>query len=214
MSHDRSATADRALSLLGQGLSTSVVASALGVSDARVSQLLADPDFAAQVQKARFESLQQSTAIDSKYNELEDALLGKLKKVMPLISRPRDILQAISTVNSAKRRGQSTPDTDALQAKVVNLTLPQIVQQKFIQNNYQQVVEVRDESGNSQSLVTASSGSLDGFAKEMLDRREEERNNEQARSQKFLESSDEETTQSEPRESSGSKKQTSLADYL
>lgn len=168
MSHDKSATETRALQLLGQGLSASVVASALGVSESRVSQLLAEEEFAKEVQRLRFENLQQSTAIDSKYNDLESKLLDKLEKVAPLITKPRDILAAISTVNSAKRRGATTADTDSLQAKVVNLTLPVSVQQKFITNINQQITEVRDDQGNSQTLVTASSGSLDGLASRML----------------------------------------------
>lgn len=168
MSHDKSATETRAMQLLGQGLSASVVASALGVTEGRVSQLLSNSEFAKEVQRLRFENLQKSTAIDGKYSAIEDKLLDKLEKIVPLITKPRDVLAALSTVNSAKRRGATSVDTDSLQAKVVNLTLPVSVQQKFITNVNQQVTEVRDESGNSQTLVTASAGSLDGLAARML----------------------------------------------
>lgn len=168
MSHDKSATETRALQLLGQGLSSSVVASALGVTESRISQLLSDSEFAKEVQRLRFENLQQSTAIDGKYSAIEDKLLDKLEKIVPLISKPRDVLAALSTVNGAKRRGATSVDTDTLQAKVVNLTLPVSVQQKFITNVNQQVTEVRDESGKAQTLVTASSGSLSGLAERML----------------------------------------------
>lgn len=169
MAHDKSATEERALALLGQGLSSSVVASALGVTDSRISQMLAESSFAAEVQKLRFENLQQSTEIDSKYNNLEHKLLEKLEKVLPLVTKPRDLLQAIHIVNGAKRRGQVAPDQDSMNAKVVQLSLPNVIQQKFITNNYQQVVEVRDETGRStQTLVTASSGSLGGMAERML----------------------------------------------
>lgn len=168
MSHDKSATETRALQLLGQGLSSSVVSSALGVSESRVAQLLADSEFAKEVQRLRFENLQQSTALDRKYNELEGKLLEKLEKVAPMITKPRDLLGAINTLNGAKRRGGTSVDTDALQAKVVNLTLPVSVQQKFVTNINQQITEVRDDSGNAQTLVTASSGSLDGLASRML----------------------------------------------
>jgi len=211
MSHDRSATTARAIALLGQGLSPSVVASALGVTDSRISQLLSDPQVAAEVQKARFENLQQSTEIDSKYNALEGKLLEKLERVLPLITKPRDLLNAINTVNGAKRRGQSAPDTDALQAKIVNLTLPKIVQQHFITNINQQVTEVRDESGNSQTLVTADSGSLDGFASKLL---EDNRKQRELASEEFGESGEPETSQEGPGESEESQGPTSLADYL
>jgi hypothetical protein len=163
MAHDRSGNEEKALALLGQGHSASVVSSALGVTDSRVSQMLAAPGFAAEVQRLRVASLQKSTELDSSYNGLEGKLLEKLEKVLPLITRPRDILQAITTINSAKRRGATTTDTDIPQAKVVSLTLPTTIQQKFVTNNYHQVVEVRDDSGEAQTLVTASSGSLPGF---------------------------------------------------
>ena len=154
------ATRDRALQLLGQGLGTSVVASALGVTDARVSQLLAEQGFADEVQKLRFDSLQKSTSLDSSYTDLEETLLQKLENVIPLINKPRDLLQAINVVNGAKRRGQDSPDSASMSAKVVQLSLPPSLQQKFITNVFNQVVEVKDGQGNANSLVTVDSQSL------------------------------------------------------
>ena len=154
------ATRDRALQLLGQGLGTSVVASALGVTDARVSQLLAEQGFAADVQKLRFDSLQKSTSLDASYTDLEEILLGKLEDVIPLINKPRDLLQALTAVNGAKRRGQDSPDSASMSAKVVQLSLPPALQQKFITNVFNQVVEVKDGQGNANSLVTVDSQSL------------------------------------------------------
>lgn len=194
-------TEERAKKLLGQGLSVSVVASTLGVTDARISQLMADSVFAAEVQKLRFESLQQSTELDDQYNSLEDKLIKKLERSLPLIQKPRDILASISVINGAKRRGQASPDSASLAAKVVNLQLPVAIQQQFITNVNKQITEVRDGSGHSQTLVTASSGSLDGFVKQQA-------------SQKLLESSCEEVTSEGSDESGGSETTSSLADSL
>ena len=154
------ATRDRALQLLGQGLGTSVVASALGVTDARVSQLLAESGFAEEVQKLRFDSLQKSTSLDASYTDLEETLLGKLEDVIPLINKPRDLLQALNVINGAKRRGQDSPDSASMSAKVVQLSLPPALQQKFITNVFNQVIEVKDGQGNANSLVTVDSQSL------------------------------------------------------
>ena len=162
------ATRARALELLGQGLGTSVVASALGVTDARVSQLLAEQGFAEEVQKLRFDSLQKSTSLDSSYTELEEALIGKLENVLPLINKPRDLLQAINVVNGAKRRGQDSPDSAAISAKVVQLSLPPALQQMFVTNVFNQVVEVKDGQGNSSSLVTIDSQSLTGVLESQI----------------------------------------------
>ena len=161
------ATRDRALKLLGQGLGTSVVASALGVTDARVSQLLAESGFAEEVQKLRFDSLQKSTSLDAGYTDLEETLLGKLEDVLPLMNKPRDLLQAINVINGAKRRGQDSPDKAAMSAKVVQLSLPPALQQKFVTNVFNQVIEVKDGQGRANSLVTIDSQSLTGIAAEL-----------------------------------------------
>ena len=156
---------ERALKLLGQGYANGIVASALGVTDGRISQLLADPEFAARVQALRFEALQTSTKLDDTYNEIEDLLLVKLKKAVPMIMRPREILSAIHVINGAKRRGVASPESVAPTARIVNLVLPVTIQQKFISNINSQIVEVQDGEGNSQTLVTAGSAQLPDFAK-------------------------------------------------
>lgn len=202
-------TEDRAKKLLGQGLSVSVVASTLGVTDSRISQLMADSTFAAEVQKLRFETMQQSTEIDDQYNSMEDRLLKKLDKVLPLINKPKDILQAINTINGAKRRGQAAPDSTNLAAKVVNLQLPVAIQQQFITNVNKQITEVRDGSGHSQTLVTASSGSLDGFVKQRQAPQQP-----QLASQGVSESDSAEVTSEGSDESGSSKTTSTLADSL
>jgi len=165
MSRAKTRTEERALELLGQGLSTGVVASALGVTDSAISQLLADENFASDVQKLRFDSLQKSTQLDSTYTDIEEKLLETLEESLPLINKPRDILSAINVINGAKRRGLDSPDSGALEAKVVQLTVPAVLQQKFVVNIANQVTEVQGDQIN-QTLVTATAGDLDELVKE------------------------------------------------
>jgi len=165
MSRAKTRTEERALELLGQGLSTGVVASALGVTDSAISQLLADENFASDVQKLRFDSLQKSTQLDSTYTDIEGKLLETLEENLPLINKPRDILSAINVINGAKRRGLDSPDSGALEAKVVQLTIPAVLQQKFVVNIANQVTEVQGDQIN-QTLVTATAGDLDELVKE------------------------------------------------
>ena len=165
MSRAKTRTEERALELLGQGLSTGVVASALGVTDSAISQLLADENFASDVQKLRFDSLQKSTQLDSTYTDIEGKLLETLEENLPLINKPRDILSAINVINGAKRRGLDSPDSGALEAKVVQLTIPAALQQKFVVNIANQVTEVQGDQIN-QTLVTATAGDLDELVKE------------------------------------------------
>lgn len=163
---DRQGVAGRALTLLGQGHPQSVVASALGVTESRISQLVADPAFAEEVQKLRYENLQSSTKLDEEYNNIEAKLQEKLRKSLPLINKPRDLLAAISVVNSAKRRGAQADAGTTVPQKVVQLSLPTNITQSFTTNINNQITEVRDENGNSQTLVTATSGSLDSFVQQ------------------------------------------------
>lgn len=149
------ATEDRALVLLGSGVPATSVASALGVSESRVSQLLANKEFADQVATLRYDNLQQHNTRDSSYDTLEDSLLEKLNKALPLLFRPADILKAIQVVNAAKRRGQSTPEQVTNQQNVVTLVLPAQITQKFTTNINNQVVRAGE-----QELITMQSNNL------------------------------------------------------
>lgn len=148
-------TEDRALALLGSGVMPEAVAAALGVNPSRISQLLSDERFAAQVAELRFNNLQKHNERDSTYDSLEDKLLMKLEKSLPLMLRPGEILKAIQVVNGAKRRGQSSPDQVHAQQTIVNVVLPTQVIQKFTTNLDNQVIKAGE-----QDLLTMPSGNL------------------------------------------------------
>lgn len=159
----RSATEERALQLLGSGLGPEVVATAVGVTAARISQLLAQDEFAQAVAELRFKNLQAHNVRDQSYDALEDALIEKLSDVMPLMMRPMEILKAISTINAAKRRGQSAPESITHQNTIVNLVMPAQIVQKFTTNINNQVVNV-----GSQTLETIQSSTMLANAKAKL----------------------------------------------
>lgn len=146
---------DRALKLLGSGVQAEAVAGALGVTPARISQLLAEDAFSKQVASLRYESLQKHNKRDNKYDSLEDNLLEKLKKSLPLLVKPESILKAIATVNGAKRRGQSAPAQVTNQQNIVNIILPNVIVEKFVTNGDNQVIRAGE-----QDLVTMQSGNL------------------------------------------------------
>jgi len=148
-------TEQRILSLLGQGIAAEKVASALGITPARISQLLSDKNFAEKVTELRYNNLQSHNLRDSSYDEIEDQLILKLKKTVPLMFRPETILKAIQVINSAKRRGQSAPDQVVNQNTVVNLILPTQITQKFTTNINNQVIKAGE-----QELITIKSDSL------------------------------------------------------
>jgi len=159
-------TEERALSLLGAGVAAESVASALGVTPSYISQLLSDENFANQVATVRYESLQKHNVRDESYDSLEDKLLEKLEKQLPLIMKPETLLKAISTINGAKRRGQSAPDQAVNSQNIVNLVLPAVIAEKFSVNINNQVTKAGE-----QELHTIQSGTL----LEQVESRREER---------------------------------------
>lgn len=161
-------TEERALALLGSGIAPSVVAASLGVSESRISQLLSDENFAAQVASLRYESLQKHNKRDTHYDSLEDQLLEKMEDCIPLMHRPMEILKAISVINAAKRRGASTPEAIIEKQNIINLQIPVQIINKFSANIDGQVTKIISES-TEQSLITIQSGSLDSLLKEKRD---------------------------------------------
>lgn len=148
-------TTERALSLLGSGVNAEQASSALGVTPARISQLLAIEHFAGAVAKLRYTNLQKHNVRDNAYDTLEDKLLAKMETALPLMVKPESILKALSIVNGAKRRGQSAPQQVNTQQQVVQLIMPTIIAQKFSVDINNQVVRAGD-----QSLLTMPSGNL------------------------------------------------------
>jgi len=164
-----SATEDRALALLGQGLSPAVVASAIGVSESRISQLLSQADFASAVTELRYKSLLQHNERDSKYDALEDKLLEKMQNILPFMVKPMEILKALTTVNAAKRRGAgSSAGTDGAPSTIVQLIMPSAVFNQFTAQNIQLNTQNQVVKAGDQSLVTIQSGRMDALAAALL----------------------------------------------
>jgi predicted transcriptional regulator len=148
-------TSERALTLLSQGVPAEAVAATLGVTPSRISQLLSDPEFASTLQEKKFESLQKHNERDSKLDALEDKLIEKLDKNLPLMMRPMELVRTLQVVNGAKRRGASAPTQLTAQQTIINLTLPTQIINQFKTNAQNQVTET-----GQQSLLTMQSSSL------------------------------------------------------
>lgn len=155
MTTSRTSTESRALTLLGQGLGPEVVASAVGVSVSRISQLLSDAEFAHDVAELRFQNLSKHSERDNKYDMLEDELLKKMEDLLPMMMRPLEVLKAISVINAAKRRGSSAPESITNQQTVVQLVMPTQIFQQFTTNINNQVIKA-----GQQDLVTVQSSNM------------------------------------------------------
>jgi hypothetical protein len=140
---------DRILALLAAGLPPVMVASAIGVEASYVSQLLADPLFAAEVASKRVAELESMRARDAKYDGLEDSFLEKLESLLPMMYKPRDVLTALQMVNAAKRRSAEIINPVQSQATINNvvvLQLPAKIVNTFELNKQNEVVSIDDKA--------------------------------------------------------------------
>ena len=167
----RSQTDTRILKLLGSGTTPSLVASACGVSESYISQLLSDDDFKSEVLNLKFQSLSAHNERDLTYDELEDRITKQLSRNLSLIQKPGELLNALRVVNGLKRRGTNSADANATQAsQVVTLNIPTSVVQHFTMNINNQVIQT-----GSQTLETMQSSTLLSKARNKLQEVQNER---------------------------------------
>lgn len=143
--------------LLGTGLPTEVVASAIGCDQSYISHLMADEHFSMEVVALRTKALQEHNQRDRKINDIEDQLIDKLHDAVETnaIYKPGDILRSFAVVNNARRRGVPAQQSAHVQNTVVNLILPPVLVRQFLTDSRNEVVEV-----DGQTLVTMPSSSL------------------------------------------------------
>lgn len=138
--------ADDIKELLGQGLSNSVVASAVGCSPSYITQLMEDEEFAREVQLRLAGKAKEGIARDGKWDDLENATLDRLKQVVHLVTRPSDLVRIAGIANNAKRMARELGNTGDITAPIVNLNLPEGAVIKFQMNSQAQVVEIDGRS--------------------------------------------------------------------
>lgn len=151
-------TAERALNLLGAGVSAVQVAQSCGVSESRISQLMSQSEFSEAVQVLRFARLQKQNLRDDEWDSLEDSAVERLKKRIEsgMIHDDNKLLRIAQIANAAKRRGVASPDSNTgAQSAIVQLVMPVQIVNKFTKDSHNRVVEAGD-----QSLVTIQSGSM------------------------------------------------------
>lgn len=151
----------RMLNLLGNGISQELTASTCGVTPAYISQLMAKEGFASLVNKLRYEKLEAESNIDDRYNRMEATLQDKMEKVLPMLIKPRDILDFSTRINQMKRRNTATAPSSANSSAtvVVNLQLPAAIMNKLvIDAETNKVIEA-----NGQELLTLPSNNMHGI---------------------------------------------------
>jgi hypothetical protein len=138
--------AERIKKLLGQGLTGSVVAAAVGCDPSYISQLLDDEDFKRDVSILRASNAEGAVKRDRSWDQVEDMALDKAIQMLPLVSRPSDLVRLAAMANAAKRRATEFAGGSENAAPVVNLVLPHAASIHFQMNANSQVVEVDGRS--------------------------------------------------------------------
>jgi len=149
------ANEDRALSLLGNGTLAAQTASALGVSESYISQLLSREDFSQKVISLKCEALEKHNIRDNAYDSLEDKVLTQIEANLGMIFDPMKLVRILQVANAAKRRGAGADSNISQTTTSISLSLPTVVVERFSANVHNQVIE----AGNQQ-LVTMQVGTL------------------------------------------------------
>lgn len=138
--------ADRIKSLLGQGLSGTVVASAVGCDPSYVSQLMDQEDFRNEVLVAKATKAEAGVGRDAKWDQVEDIALDKAIQMLPMVSRPSDLIRIAQMANAAKRRTTEFANGAESASPTVQLILPPSANIVLQMNAQAQVVEVDGRS--------------------------------------------------------------------
>jgi hypothetical protein len=160
-------TSERALALLGAGHAPEMVASAIGVTPARISQLLSQDEFAQAVALKRYESLTKVATRLEAYERVEDKILERLEKSLSMIFDPMKLAAILAKISAAKPKSLAIEGTNlgAGRAETVTLNIPTLILNKFqvTMNVNNQVISTTGAEGETKSLVTMASSSLDKF---------------------------------------------------
>lgn len=137
---------DRIIEMLGQGLSATQVASAVGCEDSYISQLLSDEHISRQVQELRAENFSKYVDLDRRLDEAEEEALTKLASLANFITKPTEAARVYSILNAAKRRTVDQVNQQQAVAQTVSLDLPMAARVRFTLTNDRQVIEIEGRS--------------------------------------------------------------------
>ena len=146
---------EHAINLLAQGIPTSQVAAAVGVSDSYISQLKADEEVQRQIAERQAAHSIADSNFDSTLERAEAMALEKIEKNLPFANMGQ-ALAAFRILNSARRRKDELIQKDTAVSVTVNLTLPANNIPRYITNQANEIVEVEGKT-----MISASAKTLD-----------------------------------------------------
>lgn len=146
---------EHAIQLLAQGIPTSQVAAAVGVSDSYISQLKADEEVQRQIAERQAAHSIADSNFDDTLERAESLALEKIEKNLPFANMGQ-ALSAFRILNSARRRKDDLVQKDTAISVTVNLTLPANNIPRYITNSANEIIEVEGKT-----MISASAKTLD-----------------------------------------------------
>lgn len=138
------------LSLAEAGVPNKDIALRARVSESYVSQVLSEESYRRKVIESKLAVLDERTRRDAKYDELEDKLIEKMNKSVSMLSKPRDIMNALIAINKAERRGASSAEIAEFaresDSTVVVLDIPERASIRVTKSRTGEVVAINDRN--------------------------------------------------------------------
>lgn len=148
-------TKEQAITLLAQGLTTSQVASACGVTDSYISQLRQEPEVAAALESAAVQLTVKDIQFDTRLENAESLALDRIEKTLGFANMGQ-ALAAFRVLNGARRRKDGALMVADQSVTVnVSLTLPATASARYVVNSQNEIVEVEGKT-----MATATPKSL------------------------------------------------------
>jgi len=155
--------------MLIQGISPVQISNTLAISESYVSQLLADEDFAGEVEAGKQLVLAEDLKYDEKVQRIEESYLDVIENKSRFANLQQS-LQAFKILNGAKKRrdahvSSQTPGVGV----VVNIQLPMAIIPSYVTNSKNEIVEVQGQtmvSATPKAVEAASQARLPQASKE------------------------------------------------
>lgn len=151
--------AGRVLSQLSAGATQAEVALACGVDKSYVSQLCAEEDFQKQIQQNIVKATTRAIEIDDNYEEIEKIATDSLKRLMPLMHTPSELIKLAQMANQAKKKvapKSVNPDENGNNVgRILRVIMPSVIINNYTMNPNSEIVAVGDRQ-----LTTLNSASM------------------------------------------------------
>lgn len=138
---------EKIIALLGSGVPATQVASACGVSDSYVSQILSEEGVQEKVQELRTEKAMRYVEHDEKLDSDEAAALKLVRRnIHNGFLKPMETLRHFQILNAARRRSDTGQTQADAPSTVIALNIPAAAIVQFKLTHERQVIEVEGRS--------------------------------------------------------------------